>query len=167
MRLRTVCLFLNLYSDRISLFPMQWDVYRLHTTCTLNSHTKGDHCIAIFFWRGWDLSILFWIYIDNLTSHLLSPWAVYRIHITCTPISHTVSDPWVAIFFLDRMRLRTVCHFLNLYSQSHLSPPDAMSCVHNHTHHRTPISHTICDPCVAIFFGEDEIEIWLSFSEFI
>ena len=57
--------------------------------------------------------------------------------------------------------------FLDLYRQYHLSLPIAMSRAQNQHHLQTDFSHNMRSSKRNIFFGEDEIEICLTFYEFV
>ena len=100
----------------------------------------------------------------------LSPVAMTCVQNRHTPPAHTFLTQYAIIvskyFLLERMTLRPVCPFLNLYRQSHLSCRHDLCTKSTHTT-CTTISQTICNPCVTLFFGEDGIDICWSFSEFM
>ena len=142
----------------------------IHTTCTHISHIICDHCVKVFFVgeNKIEICLSFSEFVQTIASlscrHEL---CIESIQITRTLISHTVCDPCVTILFEEDEIV--ICLSFSDFVQTIAS----LSCRHDlctkSTHTTcTHISHTICDHCVEVFFvGEDEIEICLSFSEFV
>ena len=141
----------------------------IQITRTLISHTVCDPCVTILFEEDEIVICLsFSDFVQTIASlSCRHDLCTKSTHTTCTHISHTICDHCVEVFFVGEDEIE-ICLSFSEFVQTIAS---LSSCRHDLCTESiqttcTPISHTICDPCVT-FFGEDEIEICLSFSDFV